>query len=139
MSDQVIPNGTYTVMGPGGELTADGRSIVLLRPEGDETQQWEMRFDSGTYTLRNVANGVYLGNDGDPNETAMMVKGTRQPYTWQLSTGTDDDENTFVLTSAASQDGLVLSYSLLRIFPPQLAIIEPGRYGQTVEWTLTSV
>ena len=69
----------------------------------------------------------------------MMVKGTRQPYTWQLSTGTDDDENTFVLTSAASRDGLVLSYSLLRIFPPQLAIIEPGRYGQTVEWTLTSV
>ena len=58
MSDQVIPNGTYTVMGPGGELTADGRSIVLLRPEGDETQQWEMRFDSGTYTLQNVANGV---------------------------------------------------------------------------------
>ncbi|MDT7714503.1 MAG: hypothetical protein QOH09_495, partial [Pseudonocardiales bacterium] len=39
----------------------------------------------------------------------------------------------------ASRDGLVLSYSLLRIFPPQLAIIEPGRYGQTVEWTLTSV
>jgi Ricin-type beta-trefoil lectin domain-like len=101
MSGQVIPDGTYTVMGPGGLLAAVGDSIVLLGPEGDKTQQWEVRFDSGTYTLRNVATGVYLGNDGDPNEVAMMVKGASQPYTWQLSTGTDGDENTFVLTSAA--------------------------------------
>jgi hypothetical protein len=139
MSDQVIPNGTYTVMGPGGALTASDRSIVLLEPEGDKTQQWEVRFDSGTYTLRNVATSVYLGNDGDPNEIAMMVKGARQPYTWELSTGNDDDENTFVLTSAASQDGLVLSYSILRIFPPQVAIVPPNQFGRTVEWTLTSV
>jgi hypothetical protein len=81
---------------------------------------------------------VLAGNDRDPNQTAMMVKGTRQPYTWQTSTGTDEDKTTFVLTSAASRDGLVLSTSL-RIFPPQLAIVEPDSYGRTVEWTLVSV
>ena len=138
MSDQIIPAGTYTVMGPGGALTADFDAIVLLGPTGEKNQQWEVQFDSGTYTLRNVANGVYLGNDGDPNDTAMMVKGARQPYTWKLSTGMDGDEETILLTSAASQDGLVLTRSALRIFPPQLAILPPGQFGPPAEWVLSS-
>jgi hypothetical protein len=43
---------------------------------------------------------------------------------------------TYILTSAASSDGLILSLSLLRIFPPQVAILEPGRFGPQVEWEL---
>jgi len=140
MSDQVIPDGSYTVMGPGGQLTmpGGGMGVVLLPPEGDDTQQWTVKSGSGTYTLQNVATSLYLGNDGDPNQTAMMVKGTSRPFTWQLSAGPDDDPSTYVLTSAASTDGLVLSPSLLRIFPPQLAVLEPGTF-YTVEWTFNPV
>jgi hypothetical protein len=139
MGDQLVANGIYTVMGPGGMLTDIDGVIVLLEPRKDENQQWELKFDSGTYTLRNRATGAYLGNDGDPNEGAMQVKGTRQPYIWKLSTGNDDSEETLLLTSAASQDGLVLTYSLLRIYPPQLAILPPDKFGPSAEWVLTRV
>ena len=86
MGDQLVSNGTYTVMGPGGMLTDGDGAIVLLEPRKDKNQQWEVKFDSGTYILRNMASGAYLGNDGDPNEIAMQVKGSRQPYTWKLLT-----------------------------------------------------
>ena len=140
MSDQVIPDGTYTVMGPGGQLTMDGSfpGVAVLPPEDKPTQQWNVAFDSGTYTLRSVASDLYLGNDGNPNESSMMVKGTGQPFAWKLSTGYDSDEETYILTSAASSKGLVLTMSLLRIFPPLVAILEPNSY-RTVEWAFNPV
>lgn len=139
MGEQVIPDGIYTVMGPGGLLTMpDGPQggVVLLGPGDDDSQRWNVAFNAGHYTLRNVATGSYLGNDGDPNQPAMQVRGTVQPYTWDLSQGPDEREETYILTSAASSDGLILSLSLLRIFPPQVAILEPGRFGPQVEWEL---
>ena len=140
MTDQLIPEGTYTVMGPGGQLTMrGGPGVSVWQPEGDPTQQWNVAFDSGAYTLRNVASGSYLGNDGNPNEVAMMVKGTSRPFAWTLSTGYDDDENTYVLTSVASSDGLVLAMSFLRIFPPLVAILSPNADGRTVEWAFSPV
>lgn len=36
--------------------------IVMSQPEGDRTQQWEVAFDSGTYTMRSVASGRFLGD-----------------------------------------------------------------------------
>ena len=140
MSDQVIPDGTYTVMGPGGQLTMDSSfpGVAVLQPEGKPTQQWNVAFDSGTYTLRSVASDLYLGNDGDPNESAMMVKGTGQPFAWKLATGDDSDEKTYVLTSAASREGLVLTMSLLRIYPPLVAVLKPNSYS-TVEWAFDPV
>ena len=141
MGDQLVANGTYTVMGPGGMVTGFDSVIVLGEPGKDENQQWEVKFDSGTgtYTVRNRATGAYLGNDGDPNEKALQVRGSSQPYTWKLSTGNDDSEETLLLTSAASQDGLVLTVSPLRIYPPQLAIVEPGAFGPAAEWVLAPV
>jgi hypothetical protein len=68
----------------------------------------------------------------------MIVRGTEQPFAWKLSTGYDSDEKTYILTSAASSEGLVLSMSLLRIFPPLVAILEPSSY-RTVEWAFNPV
>jgi len=140
MSDQVIPDGTYTVMGPGGQLTMDSSfpGVAMLEPEGKPTQQWNVAFDSSTCTLRSVASDLYLGNDGDPNEWSMVVKGTRQPFAWKLSPGYDSDECTHVLTSAASREGLVLTMSLLRIYPPLVAILKPDSYT-TFEWVFQPV
>ena len=134
MSDQPISDGTYRVRGPGGLLDRRGglsRHRVLQDGAGD--QEWEVACESGGYTVRNTASGLYLGGDGDPNEPLMMVKGTKKPFLWKLSTGEDDDETTYVLTSAASSEGLVLSMSLLRIFPPLVAILPPRTFS-TVEW-----
>jgi hypothetical protein len=68
----------------------------------------------------------------------MVVRGTGQPFAWKLSTGYDSDEETYILTSAASSKGLVLTMSLLRIFPPLVAILEPNSY-RTVEWAFNPV
>ena len=136
MADQVIPNGTYTIMGPGGMITSQSKDapLVMLRPEGDESQQWKVTSDSGTYTLRSVASGRYLGDREVPS---MMIKGTEQPFAWNLSTGDDDREETYVLTPA-SNDSLVLTMSLLRIFPPPLAILDAGGFS-TFEWEIRPV
>jgi ricin-type beta-trefoil lectin protein len=140
MSDQLIPDGTYHVRGPGGQMTmAEGfPGVAMLPPDGESTQQWKVASASGGYTLRSVTSGLYLGSDGDPNQPAMIVKGTKQAFIWNLSTGEDSDETTYVLTSAASSDGLVLSMSLLRIFPPLVAILPPRSYS-TVEWAFDPV
>jgi Ricin-type beta-trefoil lectin domain-like len=140
MNDQLIPDGTYNVRGPGGQLTmAEGfPGVAMLPPDGESTQQWKVASESVGYTLRSVSSGLYLGNDGDASQPAMIVKGTKQPFAWDLSTGEDFDETTYVLTSAASSDGLVLSMSLLRIFPPLVAILSPSGYS-TVEWAFDRV
>ena len=69
----------------------------------------EVAVDSDACTLRSRASDVYLGADGNPDEPQMVVRGTPAPFTWLLSTGEDDDETTYVLTSAASRDGLRLT------------------------------
>jgi hypothetical protein len=135
MPDQLIPDGTYTVRGPGGLLTMNQSfpGIAMLPPDGGPSQQWKVACDAGVYTVRSAESDLYLGTDDDPNEPAMIVRGARAPFTWKLSTGDDDDETTYVLTSVASSDGFVLSMSLLRIFPPLVAILPPRSYS-TVEW-----
>lgn len=140
MNGQVIPDGTYTIMGPGGQITNPDRGVgvFLLPPQGDPTQQWAANFDSGACTLRNVQTGTFLGNDGDPNEPAMMVRGTGRPFPWQLSQGPDGQPSTFVLSSAASGGGLILTLSLLRIYPPQLAILDSNDFS-TFEWQFRPV
>ena len=81
MSDQLIPDGTYKVRGPGGQLTMDSAfpGIAMLPPEGGSTQQWKVAVDSGAYLLRSVASDLYLGNDGDPNDPSMIVRGPNSP------------------------------------------------------------
>lgn len=135
-----IPDGIYTIMGPGGQITNPDpdQGVFLLPPQGDPTQQWAVTSNSDTCTLRNVATGTFLGNDGDPTEPAMMVKGTRRPFTWQLSLGPDGNPFTFVLTSAASDGGLILTMSMIRIYPPQLAILDSNDYS-TFEWQFRPV
>ncbi len=68
----------------------------------------------------------------------MMIRGTEQPFAWKLSTGDDSDETTYILTSAASSKGLMLAMSLIRIYPPLVAILKPNSYS-TVEWAFNPV
>jgi hypothetical protein len=136
MNDQLIPDGSYRVRGPGGLLTAGrGPGVSMWEPGGDPAQIWLVSSDAGAYTLRNAATGVFLGTDGDPGQHAMIVKGTAEPFAWTLSTGQDDDETTYVLTSAGD---LVLSLSLLRLFPPLVAILPPADFS-IVEWAFDPV
>ena len=140
MSDQLISDGTYTVRGPGGQLTMEASfpGVAMMPPEGGSSQRWEVAAESGGHTVRSVGSGLYLGADGPPDDPQMIVKGTGTPFIWTMSAGQDGDETTHVLTSAASSNGLVLSMSLLRIFPPLVAILPSDSYS-TVEWAFDGV
>ena len=65
---------------------------MVLPPDGSRQQQWEVRPDSGACALRNVSTGCYLGNEGDPNESALMIAGSRQSYAWRTAQGRVDPE-----------------------------------------------
>jgi hypothetical protein len=135
MGSQVIPAGTYTLMGPGGQLTTDGDRILLMPPGWDNpaAQQWQAAFDqgSGTYTLKSVLSGQYVGSDVPADTPDWMLRGTSKPYPWELSEGEDGDPRTFLVTSAG---GFRLSPSKLRIFPPAVALGPPVPYYD-FEWT----
>ncbi len=136
MGDIVIAEGTYTVMGPGGQLTDTGHGLALLRPGASPsgTQVWDVAFHAGSYTLRNLATRRFLGNEGDPNLVAWRVSGCDQPFAWYLVQGGDDDPNTCMMTSARSTERLRLAPSILRIWPPQVAIA-PASSQFDFEWT----
>jgi hypothetical protein len=144
MGDKIIPDGTYVVMGAGGQLamltksTGSG-SIMLVQPDrSDKTQQWAVKFSSGSYTLQNVATRSYLGNDDDPGSPAMTLSGAEKPVGWELADGPDGDPNSYLLTSAASSGALMLAPSPLPLFPPQLAILPPRR-EYPYEWIFAKV
>ena len=140
MSDQLISDGTYAVRGPYGHLTAHTAlpGMAMLEPDDSSAQQWKVAAESGGHTVRNVATGLYLGNDGPPDDPQMTVKGTSTPFIWTMSAGDDGRETTLVLTSAASSDGLVLTMSMLRTLPPLVAILPSGSYS-TIEWSFDAV
>lgn len=126
MGKQFIPDGLYTVMGPGGRLTAmDGR-ITLMQPDFGPAplQLWEAKFEKGSYTLRNMATRAFVGSD-DPDRPDWMLRGTGQPFAWTLTEGDDGDPSTFAVSSTASSDNLRLAPSILRMWPPMAALAPP--------------
>jgi|HubBroStandDraft_6_1064221.scaffolds.fasta_scaffold392781_2 hypothetical protein len=128
MASKTIASGVYTIMGPGGQLTDDGRGLVLLQPGfgPPQTQQWKVEAGSDTYTLRNLATGRYIGTDNSPDQPSWMLPGTSQPFPWTLTDGPDGDPTTFLIGPAASGHGLRLAPSILRIWPPQVALAPPA-------------
>ncbi|HUC55997.1 MAG TPA: hypothetical protein VMA95_01240 [Streptosporangiaceae bacterium] len=136
MVEKIIKEGTYTVMGPGGQLTDLGQGLVLLRPGASPsgTQVWDVAFEAGSYTLRNRATRRFLGNEGDPNLVAWRVSGCDSPFGWYLRPGDDAYPNTCMMTSAKSTERLRLAPSILRIWPPQVAIA-PATAQFDFEWT----
>lgn len=144
MDDKIIPDGTYVVMGAGGQVTMPTQrmgpgSIMLLPPDpSDKTQQWAVRSSSDSYTLQNVATGSYLGSEEDSGGPVMVLNGSGRPVNWVLVDGPDGEANSFILIPADSGGGLVLAPSLLRIYPPQLAIL-PRQESYPFEWTFAQV
>ena len=136
MGEKVIPEGTYTVMGPGGQLTDVGNGLVLMQPGAGltGTQAWDVAFSGGKYTLQNRATRRYLGNEGDPDLVTWRVSGCDSPFGWYLVHGNDEDPNTCLMTSAQSRERLRLAPSILRIWPPQIAIAPPSAQFD-FEWT----
>ncbi|MFG2006082.1 RICIN domain-containing protein [Spirillospora sp. NPDC048911] len=135
MTDQLVPDGRYTVVGAGALAMKD--AVVLIDPnEDDARQQWDVYYDAGVYTFRNVATGVYLGDDNDPDEVLLDLFGTAKPYPWRLTPSTQEPGE-YVLASAASTSGLVLTRGFKRVHPPRAALMDPDTHSSS--WSLNPV
>ncbi|MFE9636886.1 hypothetical protein [Streptomyces sp. NPDC006463] len=90
---------------------------------------------NGNCTIRNLRSETYLSYDGDP-EMNKLVVGFPEPREWALYKSARP--HTFhVVVPGGPVEGveLALDLSLLRIFPPRMALraLEVGDQGQA--WT----
>ncbi|TFK90709.1 carbohydrate-binding module family 13 protein [Polyporus arcularius HHB13444] len=60
---------------------------------GADNQKWELEDANGKYHLKNVATGLYVGFDGEPNNGTPVVASSR-PFEWEVR---PDDHNPEVL------------------------------------------
>ncbi|MGW7611760.1 hypothetical protein ACWGKW_31790 [Streptomyces sp. NPDC054766] len=126
-----VPNGTYAITRPGEQmLTMEGGSsepktpVVLLPPTGSPgEQEWQLEtLSNGNCTMRNLRSGTYLSFDSDPevNKPVAGFPGAREWVLYQ-----SERPYTFhIVVPGGPVDGqeLALDLSLLRIFPPRLAL-----------------
>ena len=134
----VVSDGTYSIHFTNDQLLTalegrPGAHVVLLPPTGQPgTQQWQVKGTgngNGEYSIRNVASDLYLSFDGDPDmhELALLQP---EPRSWVLFPGAEPD--TFVLGVPGAP--MRLGLSLLRIFPPRVALAP--EYGYEYQaWT----
>jgi hypothetical protein len=134
MGTQVIPSGIYAIMGPGGQLTADTGRITLQQPSGDPRQLWQVDYANDYYTLRNIGTGTYLGTDEPVDQPSWTLPGSSRPFSWTIADGPDGDPDTYFVTPSATPGGLRLSPSILRIWPPMVALAPPSP-SFDFEWT----
>ncbi|MCT9004917.1 hypothetical protein [Streptomyces rhizosphaerihabitans] len=143
-----VPNGTCVITRPGEQmLTMEGGAsepktpVVLLPPTGSPgEQEWQLEnLSNGNCTMRNIESGTYLSFDADP-EANKPIAGFPDPREWVLYPGAMP--NTFhIVVPGGPVDGyeLALDLSLLRIFPPRLAL-RPLNVGEARQaWMFRSV
>jgi hypothetical protein len=134
MGTQVIPTGVYAIMGPGGQLTADMGRITLQQPGDDPRQLWQVDFADDNYTMRNIGTGTYLGTDEPVDQPSWILPGASQPFGWTMMDGPDGDPDTYFISPSARPGGLRLAPSILRIWPPMVALAPPAPQFD-FEWT----
>ncbi|WP_405922311.1 RICIN domain-containing protein [Streptomyces sp. NBC_00868] len=139
-----VPNGTYMITRPPEQLlTMEGGAsepktpVVLLPPTGNPgEQEWQVEvLSNGNCTIRNLRSETYLSYDGDP-EMNKPVVGFPEPREWALYQSARP-QTFHVVVPGGPVEGveLALDLSLLRIFPPRIALrpLEVGDQRQA--WT----
>ncbi len=139
-----VPNGTYTITRPPEQLLTllDGASepktpVVLLPPTGNPgEQEWQLeRLDNGNYTIRNLRSETHVSYDGDP-EMNKPVVGYPEPREWALYQSAQPHAF-HVVVPGGPVDGeeWAMDLSLLRIFPPRIALRPLDVANQDQAWT----
>jgi hypothetical protein len=134
MATQVIPSGIYAIMGPGGQLAADDGRITLQQPGDGPVQRWQIDASQDSFTARNIGTGIYLGTDGPADQPTWVLPGCSSPFAWMAQDGPDGDPSTFFVTPAASPGSMRLAPSILRIWPPMVALA-PASPAFDFEWS----
>lgn len=139
-----VPNGVYTITRPPEQLlTMEGGAsepktpVVLLPPTGTPgEQEWQLEeLGNGNCTIRNLRSETYLSYDGDP-EMNKPVVGYPEPREWALYQSAQPHAF-HVVVPGGPVDGaeLALDLSLLRIFPPRMALRPLDVSDRRQAWT----
>lgn len=131
-----LHGGVYAISRPSEQLltlqrTESAAPIVVLPPTGEPgTQEWEVqRLDNGNVTIRNLASQTYLGYDAGPQRIDHLP----EPKEWSLIPAADPFTY-YIVVPNGPIDGteLALDLSMLRIFPPTVALqpLETSSQGQ---------
>jgi hypothetical protein len=139
-----VPNGVYAIARPQDQLLTlmggskeSGEPVVLLPPTGNPgEQEWEVQgVGDATVTIRNLKNRMYVGFDGDPKPNS-QVSGCSEPQEWTLLQILDS-QVFHIVAPGGPVDGeeLALDLSLLRIFPPRLALRPLEASNPRQAWT----
>ncbi|MCJ1678564.1 hypothetical protein MTF65_14635 [Streptomyces sp. APSN-46.1] len=132
-----LPKGLYRIVFTHEQLlttlgSEPGAPLVLLPPDSGLTQTWQVQSNgNGTHTIS--ADGQHVSYDGDPDmhEPALLLPEPRQ---WQLIPAAEPGTYFIGVVDAPMRLGL----SLLRIFPPRVALAP--EYGDPYQaWTFQPV
>lgn len=140
-----VPSGTYQITRPGEQLlTMEGGAsepktpVVVLPPTGTPgEQEWQLEvLSNGNCTIRNLGSETYLSFDGEP-EVNKPVVGYPEPREWALYQSAQPFAF-HVVVPGGPVDGeeLALDLSLLRIFPPRVALRPLEVQDQRQAWRL---
>jgi len=111
-----------------------GAPLMLLPPDAGPPQEWVVsNGDNDTYTISPPNTALSVSYDGEPDmhEPAIMEN---QPRRWRLTPGEALDTYFIAVPDAPMRLGL----SLLRIFPPRVALA-PEYDDRYQAWTFTKV
>ena len=120
-----------TALGP-----EPGAPLVLLPPGEGATQEWRVRGDGNgghTITASDAHLDLFVSYEGEP-DMHELTKLLADPRAWTLHSGAEPDTYAIEVPEAPMRLGL----SLLRIFPPRVALAP--EYGDPYQaWTFNRV
>ncbi|MFI6444629.1 hypothetical protein [Kitasatospora sp. NPDC050543] len=126
-----VPNGVYSISRPNEQLlTLEGGSeqpgtpAIVLPPTGQPgEQEWQVEhLPNGNVTIRNLRSETFLGFEGDPKPNS-QVAGFPEPREWVLYQSAEPFTFHVVVPGGpVDGDELAMDLSLLRIFPPRVAL-----------------
>ncbi|HEY0696793.1 MAG TPA: hypothetical protein VGD43_03180 [Micromonospora sp.] len=97
-----------------------GAPLMLLPPDQSQIQTWRVRrVADGGYTIQAVPGESYISFDGEPDMHELALT-SDEPRPWVLAPGAEPD--TYAIGVAGAEPALRLGMSLLRIFPPRIAL-----------------
>ena len=138
-----IPNGVYAITKRDEQLITlmEPKDLALLLPPTGNPgeQEWEVEGRSdGTILIKNLRHGTFLTYDNDPNVNEMIM-GSTEPRPWALYQAAEP-QTFHIVVPGGPIDGyeLALDMSLLRIFPPRLALRPLEVADQRQAWRFES-
>lgn len=124
-----------TIQTPGEE-----GPVVVLPPESQEEQKWFVRpVDKKTALIETAENSRrYLSFDGEATVNSQIDALAEQPREWEIRNTTNPDHSFIVLPGLVNDEELAVDFSLLRIYPPRLALRPLDPTSKTQIWTFPS-